>query len=36
MVRDDDGEWVLNEKYLDVSGDRDPYEYSEQGERPPQ
>ena len=27
MVRDDDGEWVMNEAYLDAEGDRDPYEY---------
>jgi cyclic pyranopterin phosphate synthase len=29
MVRNDDGDWVVNETYLDVEGDRDPYEYSE-------
>lgn len=29
MVRSDDGEWEMNEKYIDVQGDRSPYEYSE-------
>ncbi len=29
MVQNEDGEWVVNDKYLDVEGDRDPYEYSE-------
>jgi cyclic pyranopterin phosphate synthase len=29
MIKDDDGDWVVNEKYLDVEGDRAPYEYSE-------
>ena len=28
MIRNEGGEWELNEKYLDVEGDRDPYEYS--------
>jgi cyclic pyranopterin phosphate synthase len=27
MIKDDDGEWVMNEAYLDAEGDRDPYEY---------
>lgn len=29
MVRDDEGDWELNDKYLDVQGDRTPYQYSE-------
>ncbi|MEF8812818.1 MAG: GTP 3',8-cyclase MoaA [Halovenus sp.] len=29
MIQNEEGEWVVNEKYLDVEGDRDPYEYSE-------
>lgn len=29
MVRSDDEDWELNEKYIDVQGDRSPYEYSE-------
>lgn len=29
MVQDDDGEWELNEKYVDAEGDRSPYEYTE-------
>jgi cyclic pyranopterin phosphate synthase len=28
MLQDEDGEWVINEPYIDVEGDRDPYEYS--------
>jgi len=28
MVKGEDGEWELNEEYLDTEGDRDPYEYS--------
>ena len=28
MIKNDDDEWIVNEKYLDVEGDRDPYEYS--------
>jgi cyclic pyranopterin phosphate synthase len=28
MVRED-GEWVMNETYLDAEGDRDPYEYGD-------
>ncbi|MFB6295956.1 MAG: GTP 3',8-cyclase MoaA [Halobacteriales archaeon] len=27
MIQNDDGEWVMNEDYLDAEGDRDPYEY---------
>jgi cyclic pyranopterin phosphate synthase len=27
MIRNDEGEWVMNEAYLDAEGDRDPYEY---------
>jgi cyclic pyranopterin phosphate synthase len=27
MIKDDDGEWVMNERYLDAEGDREPYEY---------
>jgi cyclic pyranopterin phosphate synthase len=30
MVQNDDGEWEMNERYLDVEGDRDPYEYSDE------
>jgi cyclic pyranopterin phosphate synthase len=29
MIKDEDDDWVLNEEYLDVDGDRDPYEYSD-------
>ena len=29
MVQNEDGEWVVNDKYLNTDGDRDPYEYSE-------
>ena len=32
MVRDGEGGWTVNEKYLDAHGDRAPYEYTE-GER---
>jgi cyclic pyranopterin phosphate synthase len=30
MIQNDDGEWEMNETYLDVEGDRDPYEYSDE------
>ena len=33
MVRDEDGDWMVNETYLDVEGDRDPYEYSERDDQ---
>ncbi|MDH5020440.1 GTP 3',8-cyclase MoaA [Halobacterium rubrum] len=29
MVKTDDGEWEVNDDYLDVEGDRDPYEYAD-------
>jgi len=29
MIQNEDGEWVVNDKYLNTDGDRDPYEYSE-------
>jgi len=29
MVKGDDGEWEVNDDYLDVEGDRDPYEYDQ-------
>jgi cyclic pyranopterin phosphate synthase len=32
LVQDDDGEWVFNEAYRDVEGDRSPYEYSREAE----
>jgi cyclic pyranopterin phosphate synthase len=33
MVENDDGEWEVDDEYLDVEGDRDPYEYAEQDEQ---
>jgi len=27
MIENDEGEWVMNPDYLDVEGDREPYEY---------
>jgi cyclic pyranopterin phosphate synthase len=27
MIKDDEGEWVMNDAYLDAESDRDPYEY---------
>jgi cyclic pyranopterin phosphate synthase len=29
MVETEDGEWAVNDDYLDVEGDRDPYEYAD-------
>jgi cyclic pyranopterin phosphate synthase len=29
MVKNEEGEWVFNEEYMDVEGDRTPYEYSD-------
>jgi len=29
MVQNDEGEWEVNDAYLDATGDRDPYQYSE-------
>jgi cyclic pyranopterin phosphate synthase len=29
MIQNEDGEWVVNEKYLDIEGDRDPYKYED-------
>jgi cyclic pyranopterin phosphate synthase len=29
LVRDESGDWQLNEAYMDVTGDRTPYEYSD-------
>jgi cyclic pyranopterin phosphate synthase len=29
MIQGDDGEWEMNDKYVDSVGDRSPYEYSE-------
>ncbi|HKJ58901.1 MAG TPA: GTP 3',8-cyclase MoaA, partial [Halobacteriales archaeon] len=34
MVRDGDGGWKVNEKYLDSEGDRVPYEYTEEARVP--
>ena len=32
MVRDGDGGWTINDRYLDVEGDRSPYTYSAKDE----
>jgi len=32
MVETEDGEWEVNDDYLDVEGDRDPYEYADRDE----
>jgi len=32
MVEGDDGEWEVNDEYLDVEGDRAPYEYADDGD----
>ena len=31
MIRNDEDDWVFNEKYQDSQGDRSPYEYSDDG-----